>query len=217
MVADLLASLRALDYPADRLEVMLIVEAADAETRAGARLAPSSMRTCSVLVVPEGAPRTKPRATQYALQFARGDYVVVYDAEDAPEPDQLRRALATHARRRRAALGCLQAQLNIYNSDATWFTRQFTIEYAAQFDLFLPGLARMRLPLPLGGSSNHFNTEVPAQRPRRLGSLQRDGGRRPRHPPGAAAAVARRRADIRRPGRRRRRRSASGRGSAPAG
>jgi cellulose synthase/poly-beta-1,6-N-acetylglucosamine synthase-like glycosyltransferase len=112
-----------------------------------------------VLVVPEGAPRTKPRATQYALQFARGEYVVVYDAEDAPEPDQLRRALAA-LRAGGERLGCLQAQLNIYNSDATWFTRQFTVEYTALFDCILPTLERLRLPVPLGGTSNHFPRAV---------------------------------------------------------
>jgi cellulose synthase/poly-beta-1,6-N-acetylglucosamine synthase-like glycosyltransferase len=75
-----------------------------------------------VLVVPDGAPRTKPRALQYALQFAHGDYVVVYDAEDAPEADQLLRALAA-IRAGPSRLGCLQGQLNIYNSNASWLTR----------------------------------------------------------------------------------------------
>jgi cellulose synthase/poly-beta-1,6-N-acetylglucosamine synthase-like glycosyltransferase len=109
--------LRALDYPHDRLEIMLIVERADDETQAvlgRANLDPH-MR---VLTVPDGEPRTKPRAIQYALQWAHGDYVVVYDAEDAPEPDQLRRALAAIAAGG-GRIGCLQAQLNIYNSDAT--------------------------------------------------------------------------------------------------
>jgi cellulose synthase/poly-beta-1,6-N-acetylglucosamine synthase-like glycosyltransferase len=158
VVGDLLASLRALDYPAERLEVMLIVEATDGETRAV--LACTQLDAhMQVLVVPEGAPRTKPRATQYALQFARGEYVVVYDAEDAPEPDQLRRALAA-LRAGGERLGCLQAQLNIYNSDATWFTRQFTVEYTALFDCILPTLERLRLPVPLGGTSNHFPRAV---------------------------------------------------------
>lgn len=112
-----------------------------------------------VLVVPEGEPRTKPRATQYALQFAQGDYVVVYDAEDAPEPDQLRRALAA-LRAGGKHMGCLQAQLNIYNSDASWFTRQFTVEYTALFDCILPALERLQLPVPLGGTSNHFPRAV---------------------------------------------------------
>ncbi len=142
----------------DKLEVLLIVESIDAETRAAlraSRLEPH-MR---VLVVPDGEPRTKPRACQYALQFARGEYVVVYDAEDAPEPDQLRRALQA-LRAAPDRLGCLQAQLNIYNSGASWLTRQFTIEYTALFDCILPTLERLELPVPLGGTSNHFPRAV---------------------------------------------------------
>ena len=157
VVGDLLVSLRALDYPAERLQVLLIVEAADAETRAALACATLDAHI-QVLVVPEGEPRTKPRAIQYGLQLARGDFVVVYDAEDAPEPDQLRRALAALNNGER--LGCVQAQLNIYNSDATWFTRQFTVEYTALFDCILPTLERLRLPVPLGGTSNHFPRAV---------------------------------------------------------
>ena len=151
-------SLRALDYPAERLEVMLIVECVDGRPRRPSP-APCSTPHMQVLVVPEGEPRTKPRAIQYALQFAQGDYVVVYDAEDAPEPDQLRRALAA-LKSGGERIGCLQAQLNIYNSDATWFTRQFTVEYTALFDCILPALERLRLPVPLGGTSNHFPRAV---------------------------------------------------------
>lgn len=158
VVPELLASLRALDYPPTRLEVMLIVECIDMETQHALRHAALDPHM-QVLVVPEGEPRTKPRATQYALQFAQGDYVVVYDAEDAPEPDQLRRALAA-LRAGGKRMGCLQAQLNIYNSDASWFTRQFTVEYTALFDCILPALERLRLPVPLGGTSNHFPRAV---------------------------------------------------------
>ena len=158
VVAELLASLRALDYPPDRLEIMLIVERADDETQAalGRANLDAHMR---VLIVPDGEPRTKPRAIQYALQWAHGDYVVVYDAEDAPEPDQLRRALAAIGAGG-GRIGCLQAQLNIYNSDASWFTRQFTVEYTALFDCILPALERLQLPVPLGGTSNHFPRAV---------------------------------------------------------
>jgi cellulose synthase/poly-beta-1,6-N-acetylglucosamine synthase-like glycosyltransferase len=158
VVPELLRSLRALDYPAERLEVLLIVESVDGETQAALQRADLGPHM-QVLVVPAGEPRTKPRAIQYALQFAQGDYVVVYDAEDAPEPDQLRRALAAlNAGGER--MGCLQAQLNIYNSDVSWFTRQFTIEYTALFDGILPALERLQLPVPLGGTSNHFPRAV---------------------------------------------------------
>ena len=106
-------------------------------------------------MVPDRAPHTKPKALNYALQFARGDFVVVYDAEDRPQPDQLRRAWEVF-RHAPAELGCLQAQLNIYNPRQSWLTRQFTIEYSALFDAILPALEQLRLPVPLGGTSNHF-------------------------------------------------------------
>jgi cellulose synthase/poly-beta-1,6-N-acetylglucosamine synthase-like glycosyltransferase len=54
----------------------------------------------------------------------------------------------------------VQARLTIDNTEDGWLARIFTAEYAGQFDVFLPGLAALRLPLPLGGSSNHFRTRV---------------------------------------------------------
>ena len=119
VVPHLLKALAALDYPAPRLEIIFIVESVDGETQAAlwATPLPPHMR---VLVVPDG----EPRAIQYALQFAYGDYVVVYDAEDLPEPDQLRRALAGLIGSPRR-LGCLQARLNIYHSRASWLTRYY--------------------------------------------------------------------------------------------
>ena len=84
---------------------------------------------------------------------------MVYDAEDRPEPDQLLRALELF-RRGSPLLGCVQAQLNIYNPRSSWFSRQFTIEYSALFDAVLPALARLHLPVPLGGTSNHFRRET---------------------------------------------------------
>jgi cellulose synthase/poly-beta-1,6-N-acetylglucosamine synthase-like glycosyltransferase len=158
VVPHLLRALERIDYPHDRLEVVLIVESVDGETQTA--LAQAALaHHMRVLVVPDGRPRTKPRACQYALQFARGDYVVVYDAEDVPEPDQLRRALAA-LRAEPDRLGCLQAQLNIYNSRTSWLTRQFTIEYTALFDAILPTLEQLKLPVPLGGTSNHFPRAV---------------------------------------------------------
>lgn len=158
VVPGLLAALAAIDYPKDRMEISLIVERDDLATRAtlAHEQLPAYMRIVSV---PDGEPRTKPRAINYALASARGDYVVVYDAEDIPEPDQLRRALAAF----QAAgpdLGCVQSSLNTYNPNETFFTRQFSIEYTALFDAILPALARLDLPVPLGGTSNHFPRHV---------------------------------------------------------
>ena len=150
----LIQSLRALDYPPAKLEIFLVLEAVDTETQAAvSKLAlPGNFRS---LIVPEGGPHTKPKALNYALQFARGDFVVVYDAEDRPQPGQLRRAWDVF-RQSPPGLACLQAQLNIYNPRQSWFTRQFTIEYSALFDAILPALEKLRLPVPLGGTSNHF-------------------------------------------------------------
>ena len=153
IVPDLVAALTALHYPAARLEILIILEEMDSGTRAavGALELPPHFH---VIVVPDGEPRTKPRALNYALTYASGDYVVIYDAEDLPDPDQLRRAVAILSENPK--LGCIQARLNVYNSGETWLTRQFTIEYTALFDCLLPALERLRLPVPLGGTSNHF-------------------------------------------------------------
>jgi cellulose synthase/poly-beta-1,6-N-acetylglucosamine synthase-like glycosyltransferase len=154
----LLSSIERLDYPREKLDVILAVEADDSETRA-AIAARKTRMPITVLPVPNGGPRTKPKALNVALPFARGAITVIYDAEDRPEPDQLRCALQAF-REAGNDLACVQARLCIDNTDDSCLARYFTAEYAGQFDVFLPGLAAMQLPLPLGGSSNHFLTAV---------------------------------------------------------
>jgi glycosyltransferase XagB len=158
ILPDLLRALSNLDYPAAKLDVILVLESIDRETqRAAARLnLPGFIR---VVIVPESLPRTKPKALNYALPFARGDYVVVYDAEDVPDPHQLRGALALF-RAAEEQLVCVQARLNIYNPRGGWLARQFALEYSALFDVTLPALVKMGLPIPLGGTSNHFPRRV---------------------------------------------------------
>jgi glycosyltransferase XagB len=112
-----------------------------------------------LIIVPNRAPQTKPKALNYALQFALGDLAVIYDAEDRPEPDQLRKA-ATAFRNASPEVVCLQARLDYFNAKENWLSRQFTIEYATLFRGLLPLLDRFGLPLPLGGTSNHFRIEV---------------------------------------------------------
>jgi cellulose synthase/poly-beta-1,6-N-acetylglucosamine synthase-like glycosyltransferase len=157
-VKGLVAALRRLNYPPEKLDIKFVVEPDDRETRdaiAAQRLGPPF----ETVVAPRGGPRTKPKALNAALQFARGDYVAVYDAEDIPDPDQLRLALDAFAAGGHR-LACVQARLTIDNTADSWLTRMFTAEYAGLFDVFLPGLAAWRLPLPLGGSSNHFRTSA---------------------------------------------------------
>ncbi len=157
-IPGLVAALRGLDYPDDRLDIVFVTEADDAATGAalgGAELA-AHMR---VVRVPAGLPRTKPRALNYALQDVRGDLVAVYDAEDVPEPDQLLKA-ATAFAQADDRLACVQARLDVYNAAESVTTRQFALEYAALFHGILPALDRLGLPLPLGGTSNHFRRRV---------------------------------------------------------
>lgn len=154
VAAQLVAALRALDYPPWRLEIFFVTEEDDPATRAA--LAATGLATnMRILTVPPGAPRTKPRALNFALTYAAGDIVTVFDAEDVPEPGQLKAAVRAF-RAGGAGLACVQARLDIYNSRDSFFSRQFTLEYAALFGAILPAYQRLAIPLPLGGTSNHF-------------------------------------------------------------
>jgi cellulose synthase/poly-beta-1,6-N-acetylglucosamine synthase-like glycosyltransferase len=154
MLAPLVHGLTRLDWPAAKLDIKLILEAVDVDMIAQAH-ALNLPGNVEIVVVPELHPRTKPKALNYALPLVRGEYLVIFDAEDRPDRDQLRRAYAAF-RRGLPNLACVQAALNIYNARATWLTRQFTLEYCALFDALLPALDKLRLPVPLGGTSNHF-------------------------------------------------------------
>ncbi|GAC1335735.1 MAG: glycosyltransferase [Candidatus Dormibacteria bacterium] len=154
----LVSAISALDYPKSRLDVKLLLEADDTETLEAVRkfqLPPYF----HLLVVPAEGQRTKPKACNYGLQLARGEYVVIFDAEDIPEPDQLKKALCVF-RRSGLKVGCVQAKLGYYNRLQNILTGWFSLEYAAWFDFFLPGLQELGLPIPLGGSSNHLPTHV---------------------------------------------------------
>ena len=157
-VDGLLRALERLDYPHEKLDVIIAVERDDRATRAALERRRGRL-PISVIVVPTRGPRTKPKALNVALTFARGNFTVIYDAEDRPAPDQLRCALRAFAAGG-DGLACMQARLCIDNVADSWLSRLFTAEYAGQFDVFLPGIAALRLPLPLGGSSNHFRTEI---------------------------------------------------------
>lgn len=157
-VGKLIRFLRALDYPPEKLQIILALEPDDLATRAAvARL--GHIPNLQIVLAPNAGPQTKPKALNYALPFVRGTFVAVYDAEDEPEPDQLRAALAAFSVHG-PDVACVQASLCITNGDDGWLARTFTAEYAGQFDIFLQGASRLRLPLPLGGSSNHFRTDV---------------------------------------------------------
>jgi cellulose synthase/poly-beta-1,6-N-acetylglucosamine synthase-like glycosyltransferase len=158
MLHALIERLSALEYPDNRLDILLLVEADDTETRRALAAEPLPKRFTQV-VVPYSALKTKPRALNYGLARARGDLLVVYDAEDAPEPGQLREA-AVAFRALPTNVACLQARLAFYNSRQSLLARLFAIDYAVWFELLLPGLTRAGAFVPLGGTSNHFRIEV---------------------------------------------------------
>lgn len=163
VVPQFVKSMRAIDYPANKLQILFLTEEDDVETRK-AILSLHLPSHFIVLTVPDGSPRTKPRACNYGLVEATGQYVVIYDAEDVPDPLQLKKAVLAFANHG-PELACVQAKLNFYNPRQNLLTRWFTAEYSLWFDLILPGLQKMKLAIPLGGTSNHF----PVQTLRALG------------------------------------------------
>ena len=158
VLRQLLEALDRIDYPRDRLDLKLIIEESDIpmQRELAALQLPGHV---DVIVVPCGSPQTKPRALNYALHFARGSLLTIFDAEDIPEPGQLRRAAEAFAMLPSDTV-CLQAELVFDNPGENWLTRQFAVEYATLFGMILPALDRHRLPLPLGGTSNHFRSEI---------------------------------------------------------
>jgi len=158
MLPQLAQALRNLDYPLGKLDIKIVLEAGDLQTLEAARTL-GLEGVFEIIVVPRSAPQTKPKACNFALRFARGEYLVVYDAEDRPEPDQLRKVVATF-RRSSPNTACLQCRLNYYNAGENWLTRMFTLDYTLWFDQVLPGLERLGMPIPLGGTSNHFRTDI---------------------------------------------------------
>ena len=154
IASTLVARLQRLTYPRSLLDIVLVLEAGDEKTRAAldrTRLPP----WFRFVAVPPGPVTTKPRALNHAFRFTRGEIVGVYDAEDAPAPDQIDRVVS-HFSRAPPDVACLQGILDFYNPRANWLSRCFTIEYASWFRVILPGLARLGFPIPLGGTTIFF-------------------------------------------------------------
>jgi cellulose synthase/poly-beta-1,6-N-acetylglucosamine synthase-like glycosyltransferase/glycosyltransferase involved in cell wall biosynthesis/O-antigen/teichoic acid export membrane protein len=149
-------AMETLDWPKDKLEIMLLLEQDDEATIAAAKALklPDYFR---IVIVPDSQPKTKPKASNYGLGMARGEYIVVFDAEDEPDPQQLKKAYIAFSQAP-ASVVCLQAKLNYYNPHHNVLTRLFTAEYSLWFDVILPGLQSLNTSIPLGGTSNHFRT-----------------------------------------------------------
>ncbi|MDX8376522.1 MAG: glycosyltransferase family 2 protein [Mariprofundales bacterium] len=151
-------ALRNLDYPLSRLDIKLVLEDDDDETFAKAKSL-NLEGIFDIIRVPHSLPKTKPKACNYALHFARGDIITIYDAEDAPEPDQLKKVVIAF-RRGQKNTAVIQARLNFFNTDKNWLTRMFTLDYSLWYDFNIPALDALDIPIPLGGTSNHFRVEA---------------------------------------------------------
>lgn len=152
-----IAAMNDISYPKNRLEILLILEEDDRETidRVATMDLPNSFQ---VLIVPHSLPKTKPKACNFALQHVTGEYAVIFDAEDIPEPDQLKKAVLAFEKTDSKTI-CMQAKLNYYNPHQNLLTKLFTLEYSLWFEVILTGLQSLNGPIPLGGTSNHFRTE----------------------------------------------------------
>ncbi|MBZ5735820.1 glycosyltransferase [Nocardioides sp. TRM66260-LWL] len=158
IVRRLVRDLNALDYPRTRLDVKLLCEEDDEDTIRTIRsldLPPHF----SLVVVPDSQPKTKPKACNYGLLLADGEYCVIYDAEDRPDPDQLKKAVVAF-RGAGPEIACIQGKLNYFNGRQNMLTSWFANEYSMHYELLLPAMGADRVPIPLGGTSNHFLTQV---------------------------------------------------------
>ncbi|MBL4774504.1 MAG: glycosyltransferase [Mariprofundus sp.] len=151
-------ALRSIDYPLSKLDIKLILEEDDDETIDKAKEL-GLEGIFEILRVPDCLPKTKPKACNYAMHFSRGELATIYDGEDAPEPDQLKKAVIAF-RKLPENTAVLQARLNYFNVAENWLTRMFTMEYSLWFDFYLPALDALKIPIPLGGTSNHFKMKV---------------------------------------------------------
>lgn len=158
MIPQLAAAFRKLDYPLSKLDIKLVLEEDDQETIEHAKKL-GLEGIFEIIRVPDSQPKTKPKACNYALNFSRGELITIYDAEDTPDPDQLKKVVLAF-RKAPENTACIQARLNYFNFQDNWLTRMFTLEYSLWFDFYLPALEALKIPIPLGGTSCHFKMDV---------------------------------------------------------
>ncbi|AMR30628.1 glycosyl transferase [Mucilaginibacter sp. PAMC 26640] len=157
LIKKLIWNLQAIDYPRHRLDVKLLIEEDDDQTLNAVRNL-DFPAIFEVIIVPFHMPKTKPKACNYGLHFARGKYLTIYDAEDIPDTDQLKKVVSLFGKLPEEYV-CVQSALNYFNRNENFLTRMFTLEYSYWFDYMLPGLDTLDIPIPLGGTSNHFKLD----------------------------------------------------------
>jgi len=157
LIKKLIWNLQSIDYPREKLDIKLVIEEDDDKTLNAVRNL-DFPAIFEVIVVPFHMPKTKPKACNYALHFAKGKYLTIYDAEDIPDTDQLKKVVALFGKLPDNYI-CIQSALNYFNRNENFLTRMFTLEYSYWFDYMLPGLDTLDIPIPLGGTSNHFKLD----------------------------------------------------------
>lgn len=157
LIKKLIWNLQSIDYPREKLDIKLLIEEDDDKTLNAVRNL-DFPAIFEVVVVPFHMPKTKPKACNYGLHFSRGKYLTIYDAEDIPDTDQLKKVVAMFNKLPSNYI-CIQSALNYFNRNENFLTRMFTLEYSYWFDYMLPGLDTLDIPIPLGGTSNHFKLE----------------------------------------------------------
>ncbi|MDP3794917.1 MAG: glycosyltransferase [bacterium] len=157
VMEQIIAAMTAIDYPRDKLQILITLERYDRETiEALERARPP--RHIRPVLLPDVTPKTKPKALNVAFRKITGKYVVIYDAEIIPDPDQLKKACAIFERR--PDIACLQTRLDHYNAEQNLVTKLFNAEFAFYYDLFLLGLQQFGYPMPLSGHSTHFRRDA---------------------------------------------------------
>ena len=158
LIKKLIWNLQSIDYPREKLDVKLLIEEGDDKTLNAVRNL-DFPGVFDVVIVPYHQPKTKPKACNYGLYFARGKYLTIYDAEDVPDTDQLKKVVTLFNKLPEQYI-CVQSALNYFNRNENFLTRMFTLEYSFWFDYMLPGLDTLDIPIPLGGTSNHFKLDA---------------------------------------------------------
>ncbi|MEB0248711.1 MULTISPECIES: glycosyltransferase [unclassified Mucilaginibacter] len=157
LIKKLIWNLQSIDYPRHKLDIKLLIEEEDDKTFNAVKNL-DFPAVFEVIVVPYHMPKTKPKACNYGLHFARGKYLTIYDAEDIPDTDQLKKVVSLFGKLPKEYV-CVQSALNYFNRNENFLTRMFTLEYSYWFDYMLPGLDTLDIPIPLGGTSNHFKLD----------------------------------------------------------
>jgi cellulose synthase/poly-beta-1,6-N-acetylglucosamine synthase-like glycosyltransferase len=157
LIKKLIWNLQSIDYPREKLDIKLLIEEDDDKTLNAVRNL-DFPAVFEVIVVPFHMPKTKPKACNYGLHFSRGKFLTIYDAEDVPDTDQLKKVVALFNKLPDNYI-VIQSALNYFNRNENFLTRMFTLEYSYWFDYMLPGLDTFDIPIPLGGTSNHFKFE----------------------------------------------------------